>query len=63
MTAPKTFVRIDEARCPNCGPKRAFRHRGREYDLPITMDAVVVERSPWKCECGKKIQLEVEMVE
>lgn len=60
---PKIFVRIDEARCKKCGPKRALRVNGREYDLPVTTDAVIVERTPWRCECGQKIALEVEMVE
>lgn len=62
MTAK--FVRIDEARCPNCGPKGAFRFKGREYPLPVTLDMAVVEQTPWRCgDCRNKIDLQVEVVE
>ena len=63
----KQFVRIDRAYCKNCGDKRALRVkqgvRVIERDIPVTVDAAVVERTPWKCECGKQIQLDVEVVE
>ena len=67
MTTETKFVRIDEARCKRCGPKRAVRvklgERIIQRDLPATMDMAVVERTPWRCECGQKIDLEVEVVE
>ena len=59
------FVRIDAAHCPRCGNyKRALRVNGQEYDLPVTMDMAVVERTPWRCgKCRGKIRLDVEVVE
>lgn len=64
MTQQQTkFIRIDVARCPKCGPKRAFRYKGRDYDLPVTVDMAVAERTPWRCLCGGKIDLQVEIVE
>jgi hypothetical protein len=57
------FIRIDEANCPRCGPKGAMVVKGHRYAMPVTMDMAVVERTPWKCECGEKIKLEVEVVE
>ena len=63
-TAPRFggFVRIDRARCQKCGPKRALRVRGLDHNLPVTVDMEIAERTPWKCECGAKIDLEVEVV-
>lgn len=57
------FVRIDRAHCRNCGDKRALRLRNTDHSLPVTLDAEIVERTPWKCECGRQVELDVEMVE
>lgn len=63
----RQFVRIDRAHCKNCGDKRALRVkqgvRVIERDLPVTIDAGVVEHTPWRCQCGGKISLDVEIVE
>ena len=62
-----TFVRIDRAYCKNCGDKRALRVkqglRVIERDLPVTIDGDVLERTPWRCQCGKQIELDVQVVE
>lgn len=61
------FVRIDRAYCKNCGDKRALRVkqglRVIERDIPVTLDAAVVERTPWRCQCGKQVELDVVIVE
>lgn len=61
------FIRIDRAYCRKCGDKCALRVkqglRTIERDLPVTVDAEVAEHTPWRCECGQKIELDVEMVE
>ena len=64
----KRFVRIGAARCNRCGGKPRMRIRRGErvnkYELPVTMDMAVVERTPWKCgTCGGKILLDVSEVE
>lgn len=66
---PRRFVRIDAARCPTCGPKGDFLLRGRRYPLPVTVDADVVERTPWICgdckvrfDVRRKLVLDVEVV-
>ena len=65
--APTKFVRIDRAHCKKCGDKRAMRVqqglRVVERDLPVTVDADIVERTPWRCICGGRISLDVEVVE
>lgn len=66
-TGQTTFVRIDRAYCKNCGDKRALRVkqglRVIERDIPVTLDAAVVERTPWKCQCGKQVSLDIVVVE
>ena len=70
-TAPTHFVRIDRAHCKNCGDKRALRvnvgsvHMPKiiERDIPVTLDAAVVERTPWRCQCGLQVSLDIEVVE
>ena len=66
MNATK-FVRIDRAYCKKCGDKRALRVqqglRVIERDLPVTLDADVVERTPWRCICAKQVELDVVIVE
>lgn len=61
------YVTITRAHCKNCGDKRAMRvkigQRVVERDLPITTNATAVERTPWVCECGRKIELDIELVE
>ena len=69
------FVRIDAARCARCGPKSDFLLRsrahpeGRRYPLPVTLDAAVIERTPWVCaDCQarygvrRQITLDMEVV-
>lgn len=60
------FVRIDRAYCKTCGDKRALRIKQGlriiERDLPVTLDASVIERTPWKCQCGKQVELDVVIV-
>ena len=62
---PRTkFIRIDRARCPRCGDKGALKVRGQEYNLPVTVDMAIAERTPWLCgDCRRKIDLTVEEVE
>ena len=66
-TQQPVFVRIDRAYCKNCGDKRTLRVkqglRVIERDLPVTIDAEVVERTPWRCQCGRQVELDVEIVE
>ena len=63
ITAIK-YVRIDRAHCKGCGDKAALKVKGVEYPLPATMDAAVVERTPWRCgDCRGRIELDVEVVE
>ena len=67
MPTATKFVRIDRARCRNCGDKRALRVRQGlrivQRDIPVTVDAAVVERTPWRCECGRQVELDIEVVE
>ena len=67
QAAEGRYVRIDAARCKRCGgkPRLRIRQNGRvrEYELPVTMDMAVVERTPWLCgTCGGKIILDVSEV-
>ena len=57
------FVRIDRAVCKHCGEKPALVVGGRRYPLPVTMDAAIVEATPWVCACRRAVTLDVEMVE
>ena len=57
------FIRIDRASCKRCGDKAALVVRGRAYPLPVTLDAAIVEATPWVCACRRKVQLDVVMVE
>ena len=41
-----------------------LKGRVSEYELPVTMDMAVIERTPWRCgTCGGNILLEVSEVE
>ena len=57
------FVRIDRATCRNCGDKGALVVKGRPYPLPVTLDAAIVEATPWVCQCRRKVDLDLTMVE
>ena len=70
MVTSARYVRIDEARCPRCGPKAALLANGKRYELPIQMSAAVVERAPWVCgdcvrryDVRRKLELTVEVIE
>lgn len=57
------YVEISRAHCKNCGDKAGMYYQGQLYPFPIVVPMATVEKTPWVCQCRKKVELDVQVLE